>query len=238
MHIFKNKNFFLYYSLLLTVLILVMGIILARLAYKFRQKEITVERINIVDGDGKTRMIISNKKMMPIARMNGRILEDNNKRNAGLLFYNEDGEECGGYLYGGGDSSSPFSHFTFDQHKQDQVLVLKKSEYIDEGQRYVTAGLLVKGQPTKLTLDKIDQVLDSINLITNKLEKKKRLEEFNAKLDYNNALYVGKLENNDYGLFLTDKNNTERMNLFIDNRGNAKLEFKDSLGRVILSLPK
>jgi hypothetical protein len=235
---YKSNTFLFYYSIGLTILLLVLASILFKLRNRILSKEITVERINIVEADGKTRMILSNKKKMPPAVLNGRILDENQKRNAGLLFYNEDGDECGGYHFGGGDGNSPFSHFTFDQHEQDQILVLKRSEYWDEGEKLVTAGLMVKGQPNTIKGDQYDKILDSIRLIKDKAEKDRQIKQLNLKLDKTNMLWVGKLDDDSYGLFLNDKNNTERLNLYIDKAGNPRLEFKDSLGKVIFSLPK
>jgi hypothetical protein len=76
---------------------------------KVKFEELDAERINIVEGDGKVRLPLTNHKRMPGGRMAGVELtnRDGNRPTgagtaptAGLLFFNDDGDECGGLIYG------------------------------------------------------------------------------------------------------------------------------------------
>ena len=62
--------------------------------------EINVERINVVDADGTLRMVISNKERMHPGVMDGVTIE-RPRPVAGMLFFNEHGDEVGGLTYTG-----------------------------------------------------------------------------------------------------------------------------------------
>src|SRR5690606_27868275 len=68
-----------------------------------RFSEIDVERINIIEKDGTVKMIITNVERFPNGEdiINGRPTNDDRKKRSGMLFFNEDGIECGGFIYDG-----------------------------------------------------------------------------------------------------------------------------------------
>jgi hypothetical protein len=98
-------------------------------------KEITVQRINVVEGNGKTRMVISNKDLSPEVLSHGKgfIPPIPGHNRPGLIFYNDEGTENGGLVFmGHTDSNGKYSatgHLSFDQYNQNQVLYL---QYADE----------------------------------------------------------------------------------------------------------
>jgi hypothetical protein len=204
-----------------------------------RFEQISVERINIIEKDGSIKMIIANKKLLPPAIMNGRILSKNPKpnRGPGMLFYNEEGDEIGGYLFGGGKGEGNYGHISMDQYKQDQVIRMKYSEQMDGDERLSSAGIVVQGQPANIKSDEIVAFYDSIATISDNDLRRKLIKEFRSKLETSNSLFVGKSQDNAYGLFLTDKNNKERLNLYVDKDGKPRLEFLDSTGKVFYMLP-
>jgi hypothetical protein len=59
---------------------------------------ITAERINIVDADGKPRLVISNTARFPDAVVRGKSYKRSIGDNAGMLFYDVDGTETGGLV--------------------------------------------------------------------------------------------------------------------------------------------
>src|SRR5262245_11079450 len=83
-------------TLLLGVLIFA-GFIQANQKNKFA--EIDVERINIVEKDGKLKMVISNGERQHPGVIDGRTLS--RTRPAGMLFFNDKGDECGGLSFNG-----------------------------------------------------------------------------------------------------------------------------------------
>src|ERR1700736_6784633 len=64
---------------------------------KAKFDEIDTQRINIVDGDGKLRLTLSNNEKSPGPIIGGHVMKSRDgKRGAGLIFFNDNGDECGG----------------------------------------------------------------------------------------------------------------------------------------------
>jgi len=57
--------------------------------------EVSAERINIVDADGTLRLVISNKDRMHPGVIGGKVIQ-RSRPVAGLLFFNDHGDEAGG----------------------------------------------------------------------------------------------------------------------------------------------
>jgi hypothetical protein len=227
------------YNGFLTLIILSFFIMSFGEYQKKRFEEISVERINIIEKNGSIKMVIANKKLLPPVTLNGKTVSKNPKMNRGpgMLFYNDEGDEIGGYLFGGGNGEGNYGHISMDQYKQDQVIRMKYSEQMDGNERLTSAGILVQGQPTNINSDRVVAFYDSIATISDKDLKRKLSKEFKSRLEASNSLFVGKSQDNAYGLFLTDKNNKERLNLYVDKEGKPRLEFLDSTGKVFYTLP-
>jgi len=91
--------------------------------------EITVHRINIVEPDGTVKMVITNADKFPNGenKLNGRTLTKSRKKRSGMLYFNEDGIECGGFIYDGQkktDGHSAGMSLTYDQYDGDQVYAI------------------------------------------------------------------------------------------------------------------
>ena len=89
-----------------------------------------VGRINVVDANGALRMVISNKDRMHPGMMDGKMI-DRPRPVAGLLFFNEEGDEVGGLSYTGREVNGrgrANSRLMFDQFKQDQTVGITYSE--------------------------------------------------------------------------------------------------------------
>src|SRR5471030_3101266 len=86
--------------------------------------EITVERINVVDANGTLRMVIVNKDRMHPGVIDGKTL-DRPRPVAGLIFFNDEGDEDGGLTYAGflkDGVRTAHSGLNLDQYKQDQTI--------------------------------------------------------------------------------------------------------------------
>jgi hypothetical protein len=63
---------------------------------------ITVHRINVTDADGKIRLVLFGKQWEPPIILGGKAYpERSGQPDAGLMFYNDQGDELGGLVYGG-----------------------------------------------------------------------------------------------------------------------------------------
>ena len=99
--------------------------------------EIDVHRINVVEPDGTLRMTISDRAQFPGMIVKGKELPHATRSDsAGMLFFNDEGTENGGLIFGGRSESGRvvnFGHLSFDQYMQDQVATLEQSE--EDGRR-------------------------------------------------------------------------------------------------------
>jgi hypothetical protein len=59
---------------------------------------LTVQRINVVDANGKTRLIIASSARFPDVEVRGKVLKRSIHDEAGLVFYDVNGQETGGLV--------------------------------------------------------------------------------------------------------------------------------------------
>src|ERR1700688_3792735 len=121
-------------------------------------RELDVQRINVREPDGTLRMTISNTATAPGLIFKGKEHAFPNRQAAGILFFNDEGTENGGLLFGGakkGKNASSGGHLSFDQYEQDQVISLDQTE--EYGRR--RAGLTFFDRPTTpIPLELIDRM--------------------------------------------------------------------------------
>jgi len=194
--------------------------------------EITTERLNIVGKDGNKYVVLSNPQKQALATINGKpINSKETERNiAGLLFFNEDGDEIGGLVYGI-DSTDSYQLLTFDQRKNDQIMALRKDEYLEEGKWKKQYGLLLQERSEKQA-NVIVSELNNIRSIKDSITRENEFEKF-----YNDPenlapqrLFIGRTYSEDVGLFLMDKNNKPRLQIYLDENGEPHIESFDENG--------
>ena len=109
-----------FYAGIVTVAFLMLFYSFNTLHQKF--DEITVKRINIVDDKGVNRMIISNQERMEppilIGKKYKRALNP-----AGIIFYNEKGDECGGLAISKNPETNTYA-LAFDYDNADAIGIL------------------------------------------------------------------------------------------------------------------
>lgn len=88
---------------------------------------IDVQRINVVEPNGTLRMVISNMARFPGVIVKGRQYPLR-RYTAGILFYNDEGTENGGLIFGGHEHAdgtvASYGHLSFDRYDQDQAISL------------------------------------------------------------------------------------------------------------------
>jgi hypothetical protein len=68
---------------------------------KVSYDELDVHRINVRERDGTLRMTISNTDSAPGIIVKGKEIPHPNRKSAGILFFNDEGTENGGLIFGG-----------------------------------------------------------------------------------------------------------------------------------------
>jgi hypothetical protein len=91
--------------------------------------EITVHRINVVEPDGTLRMVISDRARLPGVIVRGKEQPPSDRPQAGMIFYNDEGSENGGLIFGGrcnakGEVVDSGGSLSFDQYDASQVVQL------------------------------------------------------------------------------------------------------------------
>jgi hypothetical protein len=136
------------YSVAMTAVLTVTLLTSASSARKPSFDEITVQRINVTEPDGTLRMVISNHARLPgiIVRGKERAFE---RPQAGLIFYNDEGSENGGLIFGGrrntkGEVVNSGGSLSFDKYDANEIVQLAGVE--DSTDRF--AGLSVSENPS------------------------------------------------------------------------------------------
>jgi hypothetical protein len=202
---------------------------------------ITVERLNILDSTGRPTLVLSNARRLPGATFHGREYPQEfvgRGHSAGLIFFNEGGDEVGGLIFEGTRHDSTyhaFGHLSFDQWQQNQVVAV---QYQDDG-RARSAGVRVWDRPTTQPLENqfglAQQVLstpagpvrDSLN---RELARVRDMVQGTARLFLGSEDRTAKLE-------LRDPQGRVRARLFVDSLGAAHLSFIDEGGRTTATYP-
>jgi hypothetical protein len=96
---------------------------------KVKFDEIEVQRINLVEPDGTLRMVVSNKARLPGVVVRGKEEHQEDRPYAGIVFYNNEGSENGGLVFGGhknakGEIVDSGGSLSFDKYDASQVVQL------------------------------------------------------------------------------------------------------------------
>lgn len=91
--------------------------------------EIDVQRINVREPDGTLRMVISDSAHLPGVIVKGKERPKVDRPQAGMLFYNGEGSENGGLIFGGkrdahGNVVDSGGSLSFDRYNANQVVQL------------------------------------------------------------------------------------------------------------------
>ena len=198
--------------------------------------ELTVGRINVVDANGALRLVISNKDRMHPGMMDGKLI-DRPRPVAGLLFFNEEGDEVGGLTFTGrrvDGRGRANAGLMFDQFKQDQTIGISYSE--TDGRR--TAGLQVWDRPDT-SLGDLIQKLNAANAMTDAAEREKAIAAARATAgSAPRRVFVGKLPDRSAAIALSDTNGKPRLTMTVGPDGSPRIELLDANGKVLARLPE
>ena len=201
-----------------------------------RIDELTVQRINVVDANGTLRMVLSNKDRMHPGVMDG-VTIDRPRPVAGLLFFNDVGDEVGGLTFTGREvkgEPAATAGLMFDQWKQDQTIGIQYSE--SQGQR--SAGLQVWDRSETQRLTELIEALNAANAIADADARAKAVQAARAKAQPGRQrLFVGKDRSRASVVNLLDANGKPRLVLKVEADGAASIEFLDADGQVTNRLP-
>jgi len=207
---------------------------------KARFAEIDVERINIVEPDGKLRMVLSNRPRSIGPIYKGKPFGYPGGTRPGIIFFNDEGTENGGLTFDGRTGPDgkyrASSGFSFDQFNQDQILYFQYRD--DNGLR--RTGLTIADRANVDIFDLV-QERDSIMKLPEGAVRNAALQRWAAPRNgvplAAERIYVGRDPARNAVINLSDPDGKPRLRLKVDSLGVASLEFLDANGAVTARYP-
>src|SRR5262249_27059537 len=208
---------------------------------KPRFDEMDTPRSNIIGADGKLRLTIWNNEKPPGPIIGGQVMKSREgKRGAGLIFFNDNGDECGGMTWRGqkrAGSVDANSGLMFDQYDSDQTVGIQYSQRGDNR----SSGLHVWERSLK-PMAEFDKQVNAAELMKDGPEKAEALKRIREKaasegLAGIQRVFVGRTPQNDAVILLMDTKGKPRIRMSVDGANAASLQFLDEDGKTILSLP-
>jgi hypothetical protein len=215
------------YAIVVTALLGTISLAAFRQAsQKQKFTEIDVERINVVEKDGKLRMVISNRdrsigpiyKGKPFGYAGGTLTFDG-KREADGTYHSQSG-------------------FSFDQFNQDQVLYL---QYNDRNGRR-NMGLTIADRADTDIYDLVAERDSIMKAVPEGPARTAAIQKWAAPRNgvplVAQRVYVGRDVSKAALVNLSDRNGKTRIRMMVDSLGAPSLEFLDETGKVTSRLPE
>ncbi len=212
-----------------------------------RFTEIDVERLNIVEPDGRLALVIANKPRLPDVIVGGVEHDTGRKgsRGPGMLFFNHKGDESGGLTYSsferedddaGAARYQASAHFSFDQYQNDQVVFLS---YADDGTNR-RSGLYVVDRPTHPNIHEVLEMRRQMTegtdedraRIQNELREAQSHGELGAQ-----RVFIGS-DSGTAMVRLKDSLGRDRIRMSVNADNVASIEFLDEAGNVVMRIPE
>jgi hypothetical protein len=227
-----TQRILLVYSGVLTLVLCVVLLTGATSTKKSSFDEIDVKRINVVEPDGRLRLVISDKTRFPGLIVKGKEYP-HDRQTAGMLFFDDEGTEGGGLIFGGFKDKNgkvqTWGHLSFDQYQGDQVLVLDAGE--EEGQRH--SGVQIIDQPDV----PMSQVTQALQLPPDQRQARLR-EIYSGKNKSEQRAYLGRRPDRSSALELKDPEGRDRIVMTVASDGTPSLRFLDEQGKITAQFPK
>jgi hypothetical protein len=235
----NSQRFLVVYSVVLTAVFLATVFLGAKQSASRKKafNEIDVQRINIVEPDGTVRMIISDATHAPGAIFKGKEYpHPDGRKVAGIIFYNDEGTENGGLIWGGnkGQDGKVSSHgdLSFDNYEQDQVMVIEGNQD-EEGK---SSFIRIMDQPD-YSLEPLMQLMEKNRDLPK--EQQAALKNFlKSRPQPQSRLFLGRKADRSAALILKDPDGRDRIVLKVAADGTPSLQFLDVSGKVLNEMPE
>jgi hypothetical protein len=218
-------------NLILTLVVVTAAFVTTRPS---RLDVLDVEQINIVEPDGRVRMVLANRARTPGPIEHGVPFGYPAGRRSGIIFYNDEYTEAGGLIFSGqqdGEHPTAVGSLTFDQFNRDQALAL---QYVENGGRRRT-GLAVTDYPPTVTSAEWVARYEEIQAMTDTADRRAALARWREDGGHG-RLWLGRQFDGASVVTLQDGLGRTRLRLRVDSLGSAAIEFLNDSGRVVRRL--
>jgi hypothetical protein len=219
-------------NLLLTLVVLTSGF---GVAGSRHFDDLEVERLTVVEPDGRVRMVIANRAKTPGPIEHGEPFGYGAGERAGMIFYNDEYTEAGGLIVSGGraDGEEPIAvgSLTFDQFNRDQTIAL---QYVENNGRR-RAGIAINDYSTDVTSAEWSAERDRIDAMTDSVARQAALSRWREGRG-RNRLWLGRQFDGGSVVVLGDGTGRTRLRLRVDTLGAATIEFLGEDGEVVRSI--
>jgi hypothetical protein len=230
----KQIRFLKIYTIILTIVVVPLTVMLFFSINNNHFKDLTTERINIVEPNGQLRMVISNQKYQSSGMTNGNAIARRD-RPAGMIFFNNDGDEDGGLVYESNKKGAGMV-YSFDQYKNDQIMQLQYLQNNNNNGKmtFRTYGLKLWDRDDDFTLSRAVEYIDSLKKLkdTNAYESGIRKLKAAGKLGVQ-RFFAGKNENGEVGLFINDSKGNTRLKIYIDKNDHPSIQILNQKGEIV-----
>ncbi len=200
--------------------------------------EIDVKRINLVEPDGTVRLVIADKASFPGLIVKGKEYPYD-RHTAGMLFFDDEGTENGGLIFGGSKDSSgkvqSWGHLSFDQYMQDQVFVIDAEE--EDGQRNQRIELTDEPDYTVIPITAFTDALGQVAKLPVDQRRPKLRQLLANQPKPHTRMYLGRSGDQSVALRLKDTEGRDRVVIMVAPDGSPKLQMLDEKGKVTSQLP-
>ena len=231
-----TTTFLAVYSGLLTLMLGVIVLSGFSAAKKTVFDEIDVHRINVVEPDGKLRLVVSNKASFPGSFIQGKEIVRPDRKSTGMLFLDDEGTEMGGLIFGGSKDKDgkiqANGHLSFDQYMQDQIFSLDAGR--EGNSRWSAMTFSDRGD---YSITEIFDLLQKTKGLPD-AERAAAIGKFQETHPGDHArVTIGRARDNSSVLRLKDPEGRDRILLKVDAGGHPTVQLLDEHGVVMSQLP-
>jgi hypothetical protein len=230
----RQVKFLKLYSIFSSVLLIAFLFMSFKPGLNQRFTEIDVERINVVEKDGTLKLVISNKERQHPGMSEGKDFPQR-AREAGLIFFNAAGDECGGLVYDGDDQEAGMV-YSVDRFRNDQVMQLQYSETTNAENPAPSYGLKLWDQPDarRFSMWQRLRYFDSLEKLGNKAIFEQAVQQLrNEGKLMRERMFAGKMRNGDVGLFIRDDKGNPRIKIYVGKDNQVHLEALNAKGQPV-----
>lgn len=202
-----------------------------------RFDQIDVRRINLVNADGRTALMLASHGRIPDeTTIGGRTVTSDRREVAGMIFFGSNGDEVGGLIYDAkpGADGKPHAgvHLSMDRYGGDQQLALHHYE----GRGSMETGLSIYDRGLEKDYGPIWEEYLKTPDGPEKDALRQRWKEAGGQQI--TRLFVGRTRGQSPAVILADDQGRPRLMMLVTPDGQPSLQFIDEHGEVLQSLPQ